>query len=205
MIMIPFFLFFLVFPDIFPTEHSFIISRLIAAALFGITAVTDLLDGKIARKYGLVTDFGKFMDPLADKLMVFGAMFGVLVLNSKDPVLNVKLFGDVTSAALFMNVFVWCAFIIIFRELAVTSMRMVVSSSEGIVIAANIFGKIKTVSQIIGMVIIILEPIAVRLFDVEILNVLILSYVAMAVMVFSTLFSGINYFKAYWPHINSNK
>lgn len=206
MIMIPFFLFFLVFPDIFGGEYSFIISRLIAAALFGVTAVTDLLDGKIARKYGLVTDFGKFMDPLADKLMVFGAMFGVLVLNSKDPVLNeAKLFGDVTSATLFMNVFVWCAFIIIFRELAVTSMRMVVSGASGIVIAANIFGKIKTVSQIIGIVIIILEPIAASLFDAEVFNVLILSYVAMAVMVFSTLFSGINYFKAYWPYINSNK
>ena len=205
MIMIPFFLFFLVFPDVFPGEYSFIISRLIAAALFGITAFTDMLDGKIARKYGLVTDFGKFMDPLADKLMVFGAMFGVLVLNSKDPALNAKLFGNVTSADLFMNVFVWCAFIIVFRELAVTSMRMVVSSSEGIVIAANIFGKIKTVSQIIGIVIIILEPIAVYVFDAEIFNVLILSYVALAVMVFSTLFSGINYFKAYWPYINSNK
>lgn len=197
MLMIPFFLFFLIFPDIFPTENSFIISRLIAAALFGLTAVTDMLDGKIARKYGLVTDFGKFMDPLADKLMIFGALFGVLVMNSKDPTLDKVLFGNVTSAELFTDIFVWCAFIIVFRELAVTSMRMVVSGQSGIVIAANIFGKIKTVSQIIGIVIIILEPI--------VLDVLVLSYVALAVMVFSTLYSGITYFKAYWPYINSNK
>jgi CDP-diacylglycerol--glycerol-3-phosphate 3-phosphatidyltransferase len=187
----------MIFPDIFPTQYSFIISRLIAAALFGATAVTDLLDGKIARKYGLVTDFGKFMDPLADKLMVFGAMFGVLIMNFKDPKLIFFRVLDTNASTLFTNIFVWCAFIIIFRELAVTSMRMVVSSAEGIVIAANIFGKIKTVSQIIGIVIIILEPI--------IWGGLILSYVSLAVMVFSTLYSGFTYFKAYWPYINSNK
>ncbi len=197
MIMIPFFLFFLVFPDVFPTESSFVISRIIAAVLFALTAFTDMLDGKIARKYNLVTDFGKFMDPLADKLMVFGAMFGVLVLNAKDPALDEWIFGNTTSAQLFTNIFVWCAFIIVFRELAVTSMRMVVSNAEGIVIAANIFGKVKTVSQIVGIVVIIVEPI--------IWSGLIASYVMLAVMVFSTLFSGFNYFKAYWPYINSNK
>ena len=197
MIMIPFFLFFMIFPDIFPTQYSFIISILLAAALFGATAVTDLLDGKIARKYNLVTDFGKFMDPLADKLMVFGALFGVLVLNRNDPALTLYAVCGTSAAILFSKIFVWCAFIIVFRELAVTSMRMVVSSAEGIVIAANIFGKIKTVSQIIGIVIIILEPI--------IWGGLILSYLSLAVMVFSTLYSGFTYFKAYWPYINSNK
>lgn len=197
MIMIPFFLFFLVFPDIFPTENSFLISRIVAAVLFVLTAFTDMLDGKIARKYNLVTDFGKFMDPLADKLMVFGAMFGVLVLNREDPALiGYEVFG-ISSAELFTRIFVWCAFIIVFRELAVTSMRMVVSSAEGIVIAANIFGKVKTVSQIIGIVVIIIEPI--------IWGGLVASYVMLAIMVFSTLFSGFSYFKAYWPYINSNK
>ena len=197
MIMIPFFLFFMIFPDIFPTQYSIVISRLIAAALFGATAFTDMLDGKIARKHNLVTDFGKFMDPLADKLMVFGAMFGVLLLNRNDPSLMLYTVLGTSSALLFTKIFVWCAFIIVFRELAVTSMRMVVSSAEGIVIAANIFGKIKTVSQIIGIVIIILEPI--------VWGGLILSYVALAVMVFSTVYSGFTYFKAYWPYINSNK
>jgi CDP-diacylglycerol--glycerol-3-phosphate 3-phosphatidyltransferase len=101
---------------------------------------------------------------------------------------------------LFTNIFVWCTFIIIFRELAVTSIRMVVSNTEGIVIAANMLGKIKTVSQSIGLVIIMLEPLIF-----EYTGMLIASYVALAIMVFSTIFSGLSYFKAYWPHINSNK
>jgi CDP-diacylglycerol--glycerol-3-phosphate 3-phosphatidyltransferase len=193
MLMIPFFLFFLIFPEL----CGFNVSRVIAAVLFALTAFTDMLDGKIARKYNLVTDFGKFMDPLADKLMVFGAMFGILILNRQDPALNLYSVFGTSSAVLFTKIFVWCAFIIVFRELAVTSMRMIVSNAEGIVIAANIFGKIKTVSQIIGIVVIIIEPM--------IWGGLIASYVMLAVMVFSTLFSGFSYFKAYWPHINSNK
>ena len=196
MIMIPFFLFFLVSPEVL----GFTASRIIGALLFGLTALTDMLDGKIARKYNLVTDFGKFMDPLADKLMVFGAMFGILILNREDPCL--WALAENTPAEIFNKVFVWCAFIIVFRELAVTSMRMVVSSAEGIVIAANIFGKMKTISQIIGVIVIILEPI---LIANGVQTYLIASYVMCAVMVATTLFSGFSYFKAYWPHINSNK
>ena len=79
---------------------------------------------------------------------------------------------------------------------------MVVSSAEGIVIAANIFGKMKTISQIIGVIVIILEPI---LIANGVQTYLIASYVMCAVMVATTLFSGFSYFKAYWPHINSNK
>lgn len=182
-IMIPFFLFFLAFPELVSADERYVAARLIAAALFGLASLTDMLDGKIARKYGLITDFGKFMDPLADKLMVFGAMLGLLVMNR----------GNI----LFLRVFVWVAFIIILRELAVTSMRMVVSSAEGIVIAANIWGKMKTVCQIIGVIVILIEPI--------IWDGLIASFVMMGLMVVTTLFSGFNYFKAYWPYINSNK
>ncbi len=185
MALIPFFLFFLIFPEIIGVE----LSRIIAAIIFAITAFTDMLDGKIARKYNLVTDFGKFMDPLADKLMVFGAMIGILVLNTAAE--------GKSDLLVFNKVFAVCAFIIIFRELAVTSMRMVVSSADGIVIAANLFGKLKTVSQIIGIIVIIIEPI----FN----DVPYVSYVMLGIMVFTTLFSGFNYFKAYWPHINSNK
>ncbi len=184
MALIPFFLFFLIFPEIIGLD----LSRIIAAVIFAITAFTDMLDGKIARKYNLVTVFGKFMGPLADKLMVFGAMIGILVLNTV----------NAQSALLTFNkVFAVCAFVIIFRELAVTSMRMVVSNADGIVIAANIFGKLKTVSQIIGIIVILIEPI----FN----DVPYVSYVMLGIMVFTTLFSGFNYFKAYWPHINSNK
>ena len=76
-------------------------------------------------------------------------------------------------------------------------MRMIVSSSAGIVVAANIFGKLKTVSQIIGIIVIILEPL---FWDGY-----IASYIMSAIMVITTMFSGFSYFKAYWPHINSNK
>ena len=193
MVMIPFFLFFMVVPEVLGVSAS----RIVCAVLFLLTALTDMLDGKIARKYNLITDFGKFMDPLADKLMVFGAMFGILVLTSADSGLARELFSGVTASSLFMRVFAFCAFVIVFRELAVTSMRMVVSNADGIVIAANIFGKIKTVSQIIGITVMIIEP----LFS----DLLIASYVFLAVMVVTTLFSGFSYFKAYWPHINSNK
>ena len=193
MVMIPFFLFFMVVPEVLGVSAS----RIVCAVLFLLTALTDMLDGKIARKYNLITDFGKFMDPLADKLMVFGAMFGILVLTSADSGLDRELFSGVTASSLFMRVFAFCAFVIVFRVLAVTSMRMVVSNADGIVIAANIFGKIKTVSQIIGITVMIIEP----LFS----DLLIASYVFLAVMVVTTLFSGFSYFKAYWPHINSNK
>lgn len=187
MVMIPFFLFFLIFPDVCGVTAS----RIIAAVLFALTAFTDMLDGKIARKYNLVTDFGKFLDPLADKMMVFGAMIGILVMTYETaPAGN-------ASYSVFAKIFAWAAFIIIFRELAVTSMRMVVSNREGIVIAANIFGKLKTVSQILGIIIILVEPIFWDGFAV--------SYAMTAIMVITTLFSGFSYFKSYWPHINSNK
>ena len=187
MIMIPFFLIFLIFPGI----CGFTASRIIAAALFALTAFTDMLDGKIARKYNLITDFGKFLDPLADKLMVFGAMIGIIVLTYE----TAPSGGE--TYALFAKIFSWAAFIIIFRELAVTSMRMVVSNSEGIVIAANIFGKLKTVSQILGIIVILVEPIFWDGFAA--------SYFMTAVMVVTTLFSGFSYFKSYWPYINSIK
>ena len=183
-VMIPFFLFFMIFPEtVSSAENNFLLARLLSAAIFGAAAITDMMDGRIARRYGLVTDFGKFMDPLADKLLVFGAMIGLLVINRADD--------------LFCKIFVWVAFIIILRELAVTSMRMVVSNSDGIVIAANIWGKLKTLSQLIGIVLIILEPIVWDVYYV--------GYTMMGIMVFTTLFSGFNYFKAYWPRINSNK
>ena len=105
--------------------------------LFVVASLTDMLDGKIARKYGLVTDFGKFMDPLADKFMVIGAMFVILyraLISS----------GDI----LFANVFFWAFLLVIFRELAVTSIRLIVSGSKGIVVPANMLGKIKTCTQI---------------------------------------------------------
>ncbi len=164
----------------------------VPAALYGITAFTDMLDGKIARKYNLVTDFGKFIDPLADKFMVLGSMFALLV--------RMLLDGEKTLAL----VFVWVALLILLRELGVTSIRLVVAGKEGIVVAASMLGKIKTVTQMIGTVLIILEPA----FDPILGNIAqynLISYFSMAVMAFTTVFSGLDYLKAYMPYIDSNK
>ena len=148
---------------------------IVPAIVYILTALTDMLDGKIARKYNLVTDFGKFIDPLADKFMVLSSMIALLVW--------MILLGNVTLAL----VFVWVVLIILLRELGVTSLRLVVAGKNGIVVAASMLGKIKTVSQMIGTVIIILEPMIPFFSDNH-----VLSYVSMAIMAFTTLFSGID-------------
>ena len=158
----------------------------VPAIVYGLTALTDMLDGKIARKYNLVTDFGKFIDPLADKFMVIGSMLAILAYMFME--------GEVLQG----SVFIWLVLIILFRELAVTSLRLVVAGKGTKVdLAANIFGKLKTVSQMVGTVLIILEP----LIPVVCQNH-ILSYAVMAVMAFTTLASGINYFVGYLPYIS---
>ena len=153
-----------------------------------LTAFTDMLDGKIARKYNLVTDFGKFIDPLADKFMVISSMIAILVW--------MMLRGETTLAL----IFVWVVLIILLRELGVTSLRLVVAGKSGIVVAASMLGKIKTVSQMAGTVVLLVEPLIPFFCDNH-----ILSYVMMGIMAFTTLFSGIDYLKAYLPHIDSNK
>ena len=163
---------------------------IVPAIIFIITGLTDMLDGKIARKYNLVTDFGKFIDPLADKFMVIGSQITVLVW--------LLLLGE--EFFLPAMIFVWVVLIILLRELGVTSLRLVVAGKSGIVVAASMLGKLKTVSQMVGTVIIIVEPI-IPFFNEN----HILSYVMMAVMTFTTLFSGIDYLKAYLPYIDTNK
>ena len=158
----------------------------IPAVIYGLTALTDMLDGKIARKYNLVTDFGKFIDPLADKFMVLGSMLAILAW--------MFLRGQVTQGM----VFVWLVLIILFRELAVTSMRLVVAGKKVKVdLAANMMGKLKTVSQMVGTVLIIIEPAIFKCNHV-------MSYVCMAIMAFTTIVSGWNYLMGYLPHIVSS-
>ena len=165
-----------------------VLSYIIPAIIYIITGLTDMLDGQIARKYNLVTDFGKFIDPLADKFMVLSSMIAILVW--------MMLRGETTMAL----IFVWVVLVILLRELGVTSLRLVVAGKSGIVVAASLLGKIKTVSQMVGTVVLIVEPMIPFFCDNH-----ILSYVFMAVMAFTTLFSGIDYLKAYMPHIDSNK
>ncbi len=156
--------------------------RIIAAAVFILTALTDMLDGKIARRCNLVTDFGKFIDPLADKFMVFGAMLGILYR-----------FDYIRP------VFIWAALIVIFRELAITSMRLIVVNKSGTVVAAAWLGKVKTVTQVVCIVTVLLDPVVLPNGHY------ILSYVTIVAMTVMTLWSGIDYIKAYWPLLDPNK
>lgn len=118
---------------------GFVWLRLIATAIFGIAALTDMLDGKIARARGLVTNFGKFMDPLADKLLVCSA----LILLSSEGSLPV-----------------WVTLIIIAREFIISGFRLV-ASDNGIVIAASYWGKFKTVTQMILCIYLLLPGVSV--------------------------------------------
>lgn len=161
---------------------------IVPAIVYGLTALTDMLDGKIARKYNLVTDFGKFIDPLADKFMVLSSMISILVWMMLRHQVELALF------------FVWVVLIILLRELGVTSLRLVVAGKSGIVVAASMLGKIKTVSQMVGTVVLIVEPLIPFFNETH-----YLSYAVMLVMAFTTLFSGIDYLKAYMPYIDSNK
>ena len=163
--------------------------KVVPALIFALTGFTDMLDGKIARKYNLITDFGKFIDPLADKFMVIGSQVAILTV--------MLLEGEVMLGIIFTFV----VLVILLRELGVTSLRLVVAGKSGIVVAASMLGKIKTVSQMVGTVVIILEPVIFPPFSEN----HIASYVCMAVMAFTTLFSGIDYLKAYMPYIDTNK
>ncbi len=165
-------------------------SRLIAAAFFGLASLTDFVDGYLARKYNLVTNFGKFMDPLADKLMVFVALISLCYVTGRDE--GASLYGVLLLAA---------TVIVIFRELAVTSMRMVVTNTDGIVIAANWLGKVKTCTQILFILAALIEP----MFSYTLLGGHVVSYLTMAAMTLMTLWSGFNYLKAYWKYINPSK
>lgn len=193
-ILIPFFVAAVLFlPMVLHGKLDFV-WRIISGVLFIGIALTDMLDGKIARKYGLVTDFGKFLDPLADKLMTFGAMLALCVRYALD------------GATVFTHIYVWATFIVILRELAVTSMRLVVSGNANIVIAASWAGKVKTCTQIVSVSIILLEPVVFCFAPISVIaDYQILSYIGIAAMVYFTLYSGIQYFRAYWPYLNTNK
>ncbi len=163
--------------------------------LFIAASLTDMLDGKIARKYNLVTDFGKFLDPLADKFMVIGAMMVILY----------KVMGS--TPAWFQTLFMVSLMVLVFRELAVTSIRLVVSGSSGIVVAANMLGKIKTCAQIACVVACILERILYVNLGLlpDLAPYLPLSTVTTAVMLVFTLWSGVNYIVSYWKYMDPQK
>ncbi|MBQ3490417.1 MAG: CDP-alcohol phosphatidyltransferase family protein [Clostridia bacterium] len=195
MIMVPFLMVFITFDF-----GLGVWSRLIAAAFFALASFTDFVDGYIARRDNLVTNFGKFMDPLADKLMVFVALISLCYVTGRDTI-HFELFGElvVDEAELVYGVCLLAVTVlVIFRELAVTSMRMVVTNTDGVVIAANYLGKVKTCVQILFILTALIEPI----FDYDFLGGHVASYITMIAMAVMTLWSGIVYFKGYWKYIN---
>ena len=153
-IMIPFFLVALLVDGI-PA------GKWVALAIFIIASFTDMLDGKIARKYNLITNFGKFMDPLADKLLVSAALIALIPL------------GKIPA---------WIVIVIISREFIISGFRLI-ASDNGIVIAASYWGKIKTVTQMVMIVLLIAD------FSNSILDVLetVFIYLALALTVISLL------------------
>lgn len=111
----------------------------IALAVFITASVTDMLDGKIARKKGLITDFGKFLDPIADKVLTTSAFLGFIYLGAQ------------SGGGHFGYGIIWIVFIVIVREFIVASIRML-AAGRGKVVAADIFGKAKTVVQMIAVI-----------------------------------------------------
>ncbi len=193
-IAIPFFVFFLTY-NFFEDPN---ISRIISAAIFIVASITDFLDGYLARSRNLITDFGKFMDPLADKFLILGAMFAICF---SEYIFDYGAVGfeTVVSVNIIKHLFFWTAIVVVFRELAVTSMRLVVAKSSGAVIAASWLGKVKTVTQIIATCVVMLEPIVFPFLKGW------LTILATVTMLIFTVVSGVNYIATYWKFINTNK
>lgn len=164
-------------------------TNILGAAIFLATSITDMLDGKIARKRGLITDFGKFLDPLADKFMVIAAMMCIMC-RSHDVELIFAIFMTLTMVT-------------VFRELAVTSIRLIAAKNANIVVAANMLGKIKTVSQIVCVMSALLEPVLAQIGFLSFLSYYPITCAASAVTLVMTVWSGVVYIKTYWKYLDS--
>lgn len=178
----------MIFPSFIHTERTIggiNLSIFIFLILFIIASITDFLDGKIARKYNLITDFGKFIDPLADKIVVMAALL-VLVEYSMLPA--------------------WIVTIIIVREFAVSGYRLI-EAKNGEVVAASKLGKLKTMTQMIGIVLLFLTPFKFMAFVhvqkynfntyTYILNML--GSIIFTISVIATIISGWDYLKHLKP------
>lgn len=150
----------------------------LAVGIFLIASVTDFLDGYIARKYNQITDFGKFIDPLADKLLVTAAFVGLVEFNIMPA---------------------WVAIIIIARELIVNALRTVAISS-GKVIAASNFGKAKTIIQLVGVTILL----SIGYLNIT-LGIISLNSIINTVILIITVLSGFDYLYKNWKLINTYK
>ena len=174
-ILIPFFLLFMYID--FPFHYA------VALVIFAAASITDALDGKIARKRGLVTNFGKFLDPLADKVLVIAALTVFVDLN------------DVNMGAIPL-------IIITAREFMVSGLRLLAADS-GVVVAAGIWGKLKTAFTMVAIVAILfclsLSDSLVKAVDNVVIPILIW------ISTILTVVSGAVYLKGYWHLIDSDK
>ncbi len=173
--------------DIVPEPYKY----LVCALVFALTALTDMLDGKIARKYGLITNFGKFMDALADKFMVYSAYLVLVVIDG--------------GATLMSRLIVWLTVVIFLRDLAINGIRMLAASStENVVIAAQWSGKVKTTMQSVSVAVILTEKFLSAIVFEEFFSLGILSYVSILLTLAATLWSGIDYIYSYRKFLNFN-
>jgi CDP-diacylglycerol--glycerol-3-phosphate 3-phosphatidyltransferase len=160
-----------------------------ALIVFVVGCITDFLDGNIARKNKLVTDFGKFLDPIADKMLTQAAFFGLLAQGIGYGI-------------------VWINFIIILREFCITSMRLL-AAKDGNVIAANLWGKAKTVAQMVAIIVVFVAQEAAFLFGkVYPATQLTIEIICTAVLWISTILtvvSGINYLYLNKQYLNYKK
>ncbi|WP_024746965.1 CDP-diacylglycerol--glycerol-3-phosphate 3-phosphatidyltransferase [Levilactobacillus namurensis] len=143
------------------------VTQILGALIFAVASITDFLDGQIARRQHLITNFGKFADPLADKMIVMTA-FIILVAMGAVPA--------------------WGVAIIVCRELAVTGLRLIVVETGGRVLAAAWPGKIKTTTQMVGIILLLLNNVGFGTIHVPM--ALIFFYICL----FFTIYSGIDYF-----------
>lgn len=152
-------------------------ARILAAIVFVLSALTDYLDGAIARKRKLVSTFGEFMDPIADKLLVLSALLALVQL------------GEVSA---------WAVVIIIAREFLVQGIRLLAVNGDSTVIAAGFLGKAKTFAQMVAIVLLLLRNYPFSYFTAIPVGQILL-WIAVAL----TLISGYDYLKANWGRIQN--
>lgn len=148
--------------------------------VFALASITDALDGHIARKYKLITDFGKFLDPLADKILVISAL---ICFVDKNVMSGIPLI------------------IIVAREFMVSGLRLVVAD-EGVVVPASIWGKLKTAVTMITIISGIICAILLQYLEADFYLALDIGIWISTIL---TVISGLEYLKAYWKYIDSDK
>ena len=182
-IMVPFFVFFLAY-DFIP-HHT-----VIALGIFALASFTDHLDGSIARKRNLITNFGKFLDPLADKILVISALICFIPMNW---------------------ITVWSVIIIMAREFMVSAVRLI-AADNGKVVAANAWGKLKTVSQMVAILLVLIFQYICDLVvyaggDPSVCWVVfsIIGRIFIGICVFFTILSGVIYLRDNWSLMKNSK